>query len=484
MLQAPLRSEIVYEMVDVDYVVRALSRTRGAKIFILDYGGGNPFAERLGRPDVGFGARVRGDNILLVSAGGVRPAASDGDNVSRISEYARAFLKEIKAPPVEVTTFFTRVADDVSTATERQQRPVVAINLADQFYLTPRPSSPTPTPAPVEDRSVEFLFATTTQPRATFVRYSYSGERNNEMTFGAARVTVPLGHKFGQIELPTNYRLFDYTIYEEKGDSDTHFVITDVVALPENAWTNLIRESRKNEVLIFVHGYNTSFDEALYRQAKITWDLQYRGLSILFTWASRGGTLNYVYDQQSALIARQYFISLVNIVHQLGITKINVLAHSMVNLVVVDGLASGMNGAGTEPVKLDELILAASDLDWNYFEQVGPRLGKMASGITLYASSADKAMTISRRLAGGVRRAGDLCKGFPIIVAGVESIDVTALGNELFGLNHDVFASKRSLIDDIYILVHKHLHPPRERLAEILGVPAGSAMPRFWRYAR
>jgi esterase/lipase superfamily enzyme len=270
-------------------------------------------------------------------------------------------------------------------------------------------------------------------------------------------------------------------VYQEKLDPTKHFVIKEVAPLTESAWGQIVKNSNEHEALIFVHGYNNSFDDGLYRQAQIIWDLQYKGLAILFTWASRGDTLEYLYDQQSAWIARKSFADLLTKLQgELGITKINVIAHSMGNVIVADTLANFARGAGS--IKLQELILAAPDLDWNYFEQIGPELSKTAKGVTLYASAADKAMMLSRKLS-RVPRAGDIVKGEPIIVPGIESIDVTVLGEELFGLNHDVFAASRSVIDDMKLILTKNWHPPIDRLSQIRGMPLNKTPPRFWKYA-
>jgi esterase/lipase superfamily enzyme len=275
--------------------------------------------------------------------------------------------------------------------------------------------------------------------------------------------------------------VFGYSLYEEKLDPTKHFVIGEVRTLAEDDWMHLLQDGNPSEALIFVHGFNTSFEDALYRQAQIIWDLQYKGMAVLFTWASRGDALDYIYDQQSALLARNSFLALLTkLRNELGITKINVIAHSMGNLLVADALAN--NSRMPAPLRVQELIMAAPDLDWNYFEQVGPDLRKVSDAVTLYASSADRAMMLSKTLASGVPRAGDILNGEPIVVAGVESIDVTALGDELFGLNHDVFASSRSTINDIGLILGKHLHPPEIRLPEIRGVPTDAVSPRFWKY--
>ena len=64
------------------------------------------------------------------------------------------------------------------------------------------------------------------------------------------------------------------------------------------------------------------------------------GLSVLFTWASRGDVADYIYDKESAYNARAAFISLLQkLKHDYGIEQINVLAHSMGNLIALDALA-------------------------------------------------------------------------------------------------------------------------------------------------
>ena len=333
-----------------------------------------------------------------------------------------------------------------------------------------------------DPRIVEFMFATTRQMRDPARALTYSGERSETLNFGAAKVSIPAGHhNLGHIELPRRGTVFGYSLYEEKLDPAKHFTIREVRTLAEDDWTHLLQDSNQSEVLVFVHGFNTSFEDALYRQAQIIWDLQYKGTAVLFTWASRGGALDYVYDQQSALLARKSFLALLSkLRNELGFAKINVIAHSMGDLVVADALAN--NSRMPAPLRLQELIMAAPDLDWNYFQQVGPDLRKVADAVTLYASSADRAMMLSKALASGVARAGDIVNGEPIVVAGVESIDVTALGDELFGLNHDVFASSGSTIDDIGLILNRHVHPPEARLPEIRGVPIDAVSPRFWKY--
>ena len=56
--------------------------------------------------------------------------------------------------------------------------------------------------------------------------------------------------------------------------------------------------------MLFVHGYNNNFSEAIYRHAQIAWDYEMRGPQIHFAWPSAADPLEYTYDRDSVLIAR------------------------------------------------------------------------------------------------------------------------------------------------------------------------------------
>jgi esterase/lipase superfamily enzyme len=247
---------------------------------------------------------------------------------------------------------------------------------------------------------VEFLFATTRQQATAGDRVSYSGERAipaSQMSFGAARVHIPKGHLRANIELAS--ASWWNLIYEVKPDPNKHFIIENVTPMSRDDWGKIVDSKKSDEALVFVHGYNTSFDDALYRMAQIVYDIPYdSGLPVLFTWASRGGQsvlspLEYLYDRDSAMIARSSFLSLLRILkEEHGIKRIHVLAHSMGNLLVMDALRDQATLAGSPRVA--ELIMAAPDIDRDQYVTYAPEVRKLASGMTLYASSADEALVM------------------------------------------------------------------------------------------
>jgi esterase/lipase superfamily enzyme len=334
-------------------------------------------------------------------------------------------------------------------------------------------------PPAVDPRVVEFLFATTRQKIDPHPgnNVAFNGERG-PLTYGAASVRIPDDHKIGRIELPSSWRLFGLTLSTAPDDHE-HFVIKGVSLLSETGFDQIARAKGANTALIFIHGFNTSFEDALYRNAQIVWDLQYRGLSVLFTWASRGEIKDYIYDRESAELATGAFITLLQkLKRDYGIEQVNVLAHSMGNLLALDALASYSQTAN--PVQITRLIMAAPDVDRDRFQVLAPAAKAVVGGLTLYASSADRAMEVSRAVAGGIPRAGDVPADGPVVLPAMETIDVTAVGGDIFGLNHNVFAASRDVMEDISAMLRLGL--PSPRLMQIRAVPDPPSAQRYWRY--
>lgn len=126
--------------------------------------------------------------------------------------------------------------------------------------------------------------------------------------------------------------------------------------------------------------------------------------------------------------------------------------------------------------------MAAPDLDKDHYLNIAPKVRAATAGMTLYASSADRALYASKRLAGNVPRAGDVPHDGPTLVKEVDTIDVTVVGEELFGLGHSPFAQTRPVLNDIALLISTGLRPPNKRLIEIRGMPEGAVPPKWWRY--
>ena len=329
---------------------------------------------------------------------------------------------------------------------------------------------------PPGDREVEFLFATDRKPRPDTSPIEFVGDRQEHLSYGAVTVRIPLDHRIGKIELPATWKLFGYEIHREKQNDEKHFSLKRANIISEEDWLRLAKEKPADTALIFVHGFNVSFDDAVYRLAQVVWDLQYSGLSVLYAWSSKGGGVaDYGYDRESALVAREGFSKVLSkITNDVGVKRIFVIAHSMGNSIVLDALPNAN-------VPVEQLIMAAPDVDRTLFSRSIPRLRAIVKGLTLYASSKDRALRASAMIA-RFPRAGDVPKEGPVILTGLDTIDVSAIGDEFLGLNHSEFATNRAIMNDIKLLIEDGKRPPR--LSEIRQVPERPAAPRYWRYAR
>jgi esterase/lipase superfamily enzyme len=150
----------------------------------------------------------------------------------------------------------------------------------------------------------------------------------------------------------------------------------------------------------------------------------------------------------------------------------------MGNVALLDVLRE-MNKAKPGGVAISQIILAAPDVTIDEFPDLAQSIQGLSKGVTLYASSNDLALQASRRVWGSYR-AGDVPPSGPMLVAGVDTIDVTKASTEVFALNHSGYAQNSDLLGDVGALIEKGLHPPEARSAKLH--PVASAKGGYWRY--
>jgi esterase/lipase superfamily enzyme len=316
----------------------------------------------------------------------------------------------------------------------------------------------------------------------------YTSERARRLELGQALVTVPKTHQVPTIERPFAIRIpyFQVTIYEGAEDPKSHFTIKDIAILSRDQFLAKARErvngSRafKDQAILFVHGYNNSFDYALYRTAQMAYDLQFDGAAFLYSWPSLGDFSGYGYDRESSVQAEPYLRQYLELViRETGAKGVSVIAHSMGNLPLLQVLRD--LGPKLPPdVRLNQIILAAPDVDRNVFENIAGDLQKWGRGVTLYASANDRAMQAARRVAGGIPRAGDVPLDGPIIIDGIDTIDVTQQSLDYLALNHSIYAEKTALLNDIGLLLRTGERPPDKRIPILELIESGKG--KFWRY--
>ncbi|WP_170787237.1 alpha/beta hydrolase [Ruegeria lacuscaerulensis] len=254
----------------------------------------------------------------------------------------------------------------------------------------------------------------------------FSGDRASDMSFAAVDVTIPPDHQKGNIERPSSL----------PADPRKHFVITAPQLFSDGTQfrqevSRSVRALPRNdhEVLLFVHGYNTNLTSAVLQMAQFVEDSGYKGVPILFTWASSGQTVKYVYDINSALIARDHLVSMFSVMESSNIEGYDLVAHSMGTFLVMEAgrqisMTTGLNPTG----KAQNVVLAAPDIDIDLFLTQIRRFPEQYRRFVVLVSQDDKALRASQRVAGGVSRLGQI-PAEDLAELGVNAIDLSAVKN-------------------------------------------------------
>jgi esterase/lipase superfamily enzyme len=232
--------------------------------------------------------------------------------------------------------------------------------------------------------------------------------------------------------------------------------------------------------VIFVHGYNNDFDDALYRTAQMAYDLEFDGAAFLYSWPSASGLTGYYYDRESATQAEPFlrqFIDLV--VRETGARSVSVIAHSLGNLPLLQVLRD-LGPALPDGVQLNQIILASPDVDRDVFGYLAANLRKYGRGVTLYCSANDRAMDAARRVAGGIPRAGDVPADGPVVMDGIDTIDISETSTDVLALNHSAYAERSALLNDIGLLLQTGERPPDRRIPILQRIMTPRGI--FWRY--
>lgn len=284
------------------------------------------------------------------------------------------------------------------------------------------------------------IFVVTTRAKATDPREVFSGDRSETSSYARVDMTVPAVHKTGSLELAK----------ANQSDPSRYFTATRVAAYrDEAAFSSALRADiarRGGRAMVFIHGYNTAFDGAVYRITQIAHDSDYPGTPILFTWASAGRTVDYVYDNNSATAARDRLEDLLRLVVRSGAKRVDIVAHSMGNWVTVEALRQlAMTGDRDLDGKMGDVILASPDIDVDVFKSQMRRYGVPDKPFIVLTSKNDRALSISGLIAGQRPRLGDYTDSKDIASYGVVVADLSSMsaGDRL---NHAKFADNPLMV--------------------------------------
>jgi esterase/lipase superfamily enzyme len=284
--------------------------------------------------------------------------------------------------------------------------------------------------------------------------------------YSLTAIGVPADHQPGAIEKPSF----------GSADRTRHFTVLSKNALDEDEFLSQIashvsgRIGSSRDILLYVHGFNTSLEEARFRLAQIVADGGFAGVPVLFTWNSRGGLFNYESDKEAATVSRDALErTLLSLAKTPGVGRVHILGHSMGGWLTMETLRDiAIAGHPDLDGRLGQVMLANPDIDLNVFRQ---QLSRIDPGhVSVFVAKNDRALTLSSRIAGARPRLGAMDPEKPEDKAeldrlGVSVHDISSFSTDFIG--HGAFAEAPNVVRGI----GARIAAPRAQDAETQAMP-------------
>lgn len=291
-----------------------------------------------------------------------------------------------------------------------------------------------------EPAAIVPIYVATTRARSDNLSLPYSAERSKALNFAKFDIGIPKNHVPGNVEktgrVPDPSRHFTARTYQPITQRQ-EFVRQLNAALAQHAPAD-------REIFIFVHGYNNNVADSIFRNAQIVHDYNIKAVSLHYAWPSGGAVPLYVFDRDSALVGRRGLAETIEIAAQTNATKIVIVGHSMGAYVVTEALRDlAISGRRITLDRLGGVVLAAPDIDVDVFQSQMDDIGVIPRPFTIVVSRRDRALGVSRFIAGGHPRVGS---GSDIAMLQAKDISVIDV-SDVDGGRHNVFASSKTLMD-------------------------------------
>ena len=391
-------------------------------------------------------------------------------------------------------------------------------------------------PAIRETPAIDLLYVTdrapTTDPGDPL---PYGAERSRQISFGSATVefeesvtwdvlvkqstatnrTVPLNLKLGKTKEIGRFPHAPYAIVPAPGGVTRDPAVMDA---HEKAAAQLQAEiarrtaaAARKEVLLFVHGYANTFQDAALTMGELCHYLGREFVCAIFTWpagGSRGLFFGYNVDRESGEFAVWDLKKAIRIIADTpGVERLHLIAHSRGTDVLTTALAQlstesyvGRSGIDRR-YKVRNVVLMAPDMDADvatakvfnvvsdpdlpYGAAPNPRgvFARLGIQLTVYVSPDDKALSLAQYLFGSLRRLGRIDSSMfsPEEVEALRRIgiiDVVQVSGTTDYFGHSYFTSNPAVSADLIAMIRYGLKPnePGRPLIEV-AKPLWRVMP-------
>ena len=307
----------------------------------------------------------------------------------------------------------------------------------------------------------------------------FGNKRAGKTTLGVAEVYVPEAHRFGEVGTSwwTKLRRLDLRDDMLRVQRIHSLDVAAFFALVDAAVTGARNPDGPPQALVFIHGFNVSFEEAAVRAAQLGVDLDVSGATAFFSWPSRGSVAAYTADEATIDASERAIADfLTDFGRRCGAERVDVIAHSMGNRGLLRSLQRiAADAERRSKVKFGQIILAAPDVDRDLFLDLAHLYPEFCDRCTLYASNRDVAVHASSWVHWG-HRAGYFQPY--TVTAGVDTIAVPNFNVDLLG--HGYFAAAERLLHDMWTILHHPTPPERRQGIDAMPLADGDA----WQFRR
>ncbi|MGI3213206.1 alpha/beta hydrolase [Roseovarius tibetensis] len=269
------------------------------------------------------------------------------------------------------------------------------------------------------ERSEAFYYVTDrASQRSQDGGIAYTTERSPAMTFGVAQIATDTVRP--DLEGLHEIRRFPQTplpFSQDRGiilpDAEATLAYNAAKADMRRTLASALQRSGQREILFYVHGFNSLFEETLETTARL-WHVTGRdALPVAYSWpAGNPGAFGYFKDRESGEFSVFHLKETLRLLKDVpGLERIHIVAHSRGSDVVTTALRELVieeRAAGRNPLqtlKVETLILAAPDLDFSVVRQrlIAEHFGPAFGRITVYMNPNDGALGLAQLLMAGTR---------------------------------------------------------------------------------
>lgn len=186
---------------------------------------------------------------------------------------------------------------------------------------------------------------------------------------------------------PNRYGVREVTIHTNNRTAQVGHVEINEVPLVEN-----------ENVLLFVHGFNNSVDDAAIAAWKLGNNLQGIDKTVFFSWPSEASVFSYSADYKIANKSVPFVVDCIDKLTKGRVGKVHIVAHSMGCRLLVQSLIEYLNIEGA--AKLGQVYFIAGDVDQFVFNLSMTRIGgsEIATNLTNIASDNDYALKLALKV--------------------------------------------------------------------------------------